>query len=122
MKPIFVAATVGLMAAPLSPALAQQVYTSAVDNQIAATQRLNDSRNGFERRQLGVGTYLDLIQAEYLDRQNPRRVRRAETAAALVNAGDCAGAKTVAIRDNDRRLLARLDEVCGRGDRMASLD
>ena len=74
------------------------------------------------RRQLGVGTYLDLVQSNYLENHNPRRVRRAEMAAALVNAGDCRSAKAVAARDNDRRLLARLDDVCGRGDLLAALD
>lgn len=114
MKPFLVAAACALMAAPLSPAMAQQGQTSAQANQIAATQALN-SWSGFDRRQTGVGTYLDITQANYLESRNPRRVRRAETAAALVNAGDCPGAKAVAARDNDLRLLARLDDVCGRG-------
>ncbi len=122
MKPLLVAAAVALMGAPLSAALAQDGQTSAAANQIAATQSLNNWGSGFDRRQMGVGTYLDLIQANYLENRNPRRVRRAETAAALVNAGDCRGAKAVAARDNDRRLLARLDDVCGRGDVMAALD
>ena len=122
MKPFLVAAGFALMAAPLSPAMAQDRQTSAAANQIAATQSLNDWGSGFDRRQMGVGTYLDLVQANYLESRNPRRVRRAETAAALVNAGDCRGAKAVAARDNDRRLLARLDDVCGRGDILAAVD
>ncbi|WP_425990461.1 hypothetical protein [Brevundimonas sp. TWP2-3-2] len=122
MKPFLVAAGFALMAAPLSPAMAQDGQTSAAANQIAATQSLNDWRSGFDRRRMGVGTYLDLVQTNYLESRNPRRVRRAETAAALVNAGDCRGAKAVAAGDNDRRLLARLDDVCGRGDILAAVD
>ena len=122
MKPFLVAAGFALMAAPLSPAMAQDGQTSAAANQIAATQSLNDWGSGFDRRRMGVGTYLDLVQTNYLESRNPRRVRRAETAAALVNAGDCRGAKAVAARDNDRRLLARLDDVCGRGDILAAVD
>ena len=121
MKRLIFAAAVSLAAAPLSPAMAQQGQTSAAANQIAATQSLNNWGAGFDRRQLGVGTYLDLVQSNYLENHNPRRVRRAEMAAALVNAGDCRSAKTVAARDNDRRLLARLDDVCGRGDLLAAL-
>lgn len=122
MKPLLFAAAVALTAAPLSPAMAQQGQTSAAASQIAATQSLNSWGAGFDRRQMGVGTYLDLVQSNYLENRNPRRVRRAETAATLVNAGDCRGARAVAARDNDRRLLARLDNVCGRGDLMAALD
>ena len=45
--------------------------------------------------------------------QNPRRARRAQAAAAMINAGDCAGALALAERDRDRRLAARISLVCG---------
>ncbi|WP_426042174.1 hypothetical protein [Brevundimonas sp. TWP2-3-4b1] len=45
--------------------------------------------------------------------QNPRRARRAEAAAALINAGDCPGALALAEREGDRRLAARITLVCG---------
>lgn len=121
MKLLPVAAAVALIATDLSPALAQDAQTSAAANQIRATQSLNNWA-GFDRRQMGVGTYLDLTLANYLETRNPRRVRRAETAAALVNAGDCQGARAVAARDNDRRLLARFGDVCGRGGVVTARD
>lgn len=45
--------------------------------------------------------------------QNPRRARRAQAAAALINAGDCPGALALAERERDRRLAARITLVCG---------
>lgn len=45
--------------------------------------------------------------------QNPRRARRADAAAALINDGDCPGALALAERDHDRRLAARITLVCG---------
>ncbi len=47
--------------------------------------------------------------------QNPRRARRANAAAALINAGDCPGALALAERERDRRLAARITLVCGEG-------
>ena len=44
--------------------------------------------------------------------QNPRRIRRAEEAARLINNGDCPGARDLALRANDTRLVARIDQVC----------
>lgn len=44
--------------------------------------------------------------------QNPRRARRAEAAAALINAGDCPGALALAEREHDSRLAARINLVC----------
>lgn len=45
--------------------------------------------------------------------QNPRRARRANAAAALINAGDCPGALALAERERDARLAARITLVCG---------
>lgn len=45
--------------------------------------------------------------------QNPRRARRANAAAALINAGDCPGALALAEREGDRRLAARITLICG---------
>lgn len=45
--------------------------------------------------------------------QNPRRARRAQAAAALINAGDCQGALQLARRERDQRLASRIDQVCG---------
>ncbi|WGM32600.1 hypothetical protein [Brevundimonas sp. NIBR11] len=44
--------------------------------------------------------------------QNPRRARRANAAAALINAGDCPGALALAEREHDSRLAARITLVC----------
>lgn len=44
--------------------------------------------------------------------QSPRRARRANAAAALINAGDCPGALALAEREGDRRLAARIALVC----------
>lgn len=45
--------------------------------------------------------------------QNPRRARRAQAAAGLINSGDCPGALALAERERDRRLAARITLVCG---------
>jgi hypothetical protein len=44
--------------------------------------------------------------------QNPRRVRRAQEAAQMINEGNCPGARDLALRANDTRLAARVEEVC----------
>ena len=49
---------------------------------------------------------------QHRDTTNPRRARRAEEAATLINAGNCAGALELAQRGNDDRLAARIREVC----------
>lgn len=43
---------------------------------------------------------------------SPARLRRAERVAALINAGDCAGAEALAVQERDRRLAGRVAEVC----------
>lgn len=58
---------------------------------------------------------LEQQQDNYRDTQNPRRIRRAQEAAALINKGDCDGARAVATRANDDRLLQRVDQVCAPG-------
>lgn len=45
--------------------------------------------------------------------QNPRRARRAEAAAALLNSGDCPGALALASRERDQRLATRIGQICG---------
>lgn len=44
--------------------------------------------------------------------QNPRVMRRAQEAADLINKGDCAGARQLAQRANDTRLLAGVERAC----------
>ncbi|HYC68521.1 hypothetical protein [Brevundimonas sp.] len=51
-------------------------------------------------------------QDAWRESRNPRVVRRAEEAAALINNGDCDGARALATRANDRRLLAGINRVC----------
>lgn len=46
------------------------------------------------------------------DTQNPRRVRRAQQAAEMINNGDCAGALTLANNAHDTALAGRVTEVC----------
>lgn len=52
-------------------------------------------------------------QDQYRDTQNPRRVRRAEEAARLINEGNCPAAHELAVRANDRHLAMRIEEACG---------
>ena len=96
---------------------------SAQDAAIAETQRLGDS-SGFAEQaaRRGFVQYMDQQADRYRDSMNPRRIRRAEAAAQLVNSGDCGAARALAARDNDLRLLARLTEVCGRGETVVSLN
>ena len=44
--------------------------------------------------------------------QSPRRVRRAERAAEMINAGNCAGAETMARQEGDGRLADTIHDVC----------
>lgn len=46
------------------------------------------------------------------DTQNPRRVRRAQQAAEMINNGDCAGALTLANNAHDTFLATRVTEIC----------
>ena len=52
--------------------------------------------------------------------QNPRRVRRAQEAAELINNGDCPGARNLALRANDTRLATRVEQVCAALEEEAS--
>ena len=94
-----------LSAGLAAPAFAQAGY-GARDQ--ANTRMMNQEafNQGLNR------TNLDREQSAYRDTQNPRRVRRAEEAAQLINDGDCAGALALAQRENDQRLLARITQVC----------
>jgi hypothetical protein len=43
---------------------------------------------------------------------SPDRIRVAEQAARLINAGDCKGARKLVARRADQRMAARVEEVC----------
>lgn len=47
------------------------------------------------------------------DAYNPVRENRAERVAALLNAGDCAGAYQITIDERDRDMASRVIESCG---------
>jgi len=49
------------------------------------------------------------------DTQSPRRLRRAQQAAEMINNGDCAGALTLANNAHDTLLVERVTEVCNGG-------
>lgn len=94
-----------LTVAVAAPAIAQQ-------SPLAARNTLNDQM-----------AYQDRMQRQLLDApteraaptdpdQNPRRARRAQAAAALINAGDCPGALALAERERDRRLIGRINQIC----------
>lgn len=55
---------------------------------------------------------LDAQTGQNSENQNPRRLRRAQQAAEMINHGDCAGARALAERDGDHRLMDRIDQVC----------
>lgn len=55
---------------------------------------------------------LEQQQDLYRDSVSPRRAERAERAAALINSGDCDGARELALRANDQRMLARIEHAC----------
>lgn len=46
------------------------------------------------------------------DTQNPRRVRRAQQAAEMINNGDCVGALALANNARDTFLATRVTEIC----------
>lgn len=99
------------------PAVAPS-YHPAIDNPSMArafgrTAALNGAAFATERFNSEFSTaYFDRQMAHWRATHNPRRVRRAEAAAELINGGDCDGAKALAIRDRDERLTARIEEVC----------
>lgn len=93
-------------------------YHPAIDNPqvsqaFARTAALNSSAMASEAFNGEFNTsYFDRQMADWRGANNPRRVRRAEAAAELINGGDCDGAKALAVRDRDERLTARIEEVC----------
>ena len=71
------------------------------------------NHNTFER--LGDNIRLQGMEQQqdaWREGRNPRVVRRAEEAAALINNGDCDGARAIARRANDQRLLAGINRAC----------
>lgn len=55
---------------------------------------------------------LDAQTGQNSENQNPRRLRRAQRAAEMINGGDCAGARALALNDHDQRLVERIDQIC----------
>jgi hypothetical protein len=88
------------------------VLAAAQDRQ-AAAQASIDIHNFQD--QLGQAMRTNALEQQMdasRDTQNPRRVRRAQQAAEMINNGNCAGARDLALRANDTRLAARVEEVC----------
>jgi len=103
---------IAALAVAPAAALAQDVPGGAGGSNASAQMR-NDAWAAQE--QLGQNLRaqgMEQQQDQYRDTQNPRRVRRAQEAADLINKGDCAGARAVAARANDDRLAARIAQVC----------
>jgi hypothetical protein len=100
-----IALALALAAIPAA-AGAQDARQAAAQARIDA-QAFQD-RLGQELRTNALEEQMDASRAT----QNPRRVRRAEEAAAMINNGDCPGARGLATRANDARLLARIEQVC----------
>lgn len=63
---------------------------------------------GQNMRMQGLEQQMDNSRAT----QNPRVMRRAQEAAELINKGDCDGARDLARRNNDTRLLAGVERAC----------
>lgn len=100
--------------------LAIPATTQAQDRRQAAALR-NIEVHGFQEQftQAMHTNALEEQQDRYRDTQNPRRVRRAEQAATMINAGDCDGARRMATLANDDRLRLRIDQVCSPNNAMA---
>ncbi|WGM32601.1 hypothetical protein [Brevundimonas sp. NIBR11] len=121
MKIVAISVLVTVLAAP---AVAQQLppvappYHPAIDNpQVRAafdrTYALNAAAGRADRFESNFNfAYFDRQMAYWRATHNPRRIRRAEAAAALINGGDCEGAKAIAVRDSDERLVTRIEQVC----------
>lgn len=121
MRPIIFAAA--LFAIPVGafaqvPAVAPP-YHAAIDNPqvaraFARTAALRDMAFAQERFGQQYDEFRrDQLRQAWLDAHNPRRVRRAEAAAILINDGDCAGAVDLAERGRDDRMIVRINQVCG---------
>lgn len=84
--------------------------------QVEGRQRLREQAAAYDASQAMLGQMLRSRrmdeQSQYRDSLNPRRVHRAEEAAALINKGDCAGARDLAVRAHDDRLATRVEQVC----------
>ena len=99
------------------PAIAPP-YHPAIDNPqvsqaFARTAALNSAAMAGEAFNSDFNiAYLDRQMAYWRETHNPRRIRRAEAAAELINNGDCDGAKALAVRGRDERLTARIEQVC----------
>jgi len=98
---------------PVAPPYHPAIDNPQVSQAFARTAALNDAAMGRERFDAEFSTaYFDRQMAHWRATHNPRRVRRAEQAANLINDGDCDGAKALAERDSDERMIARIEEVC----------
>ncbi len=88
------------------PALAQ--FSGGAAGASARQGRMEDalSRSALER---ATGPH-DTPPAR--DTQNPRRVRRAQQAAEMINNGDCVGALALANNARDTFLASRVSETC----------
>lgn len=85
--------------------------------QVAGRQILREQAAAYDasREMMGLelrSRAMDEQAEQYRESLNPRRVHRAQEAAALINKGDCAGALALADRANDTRLAGRIEQVC----------
>lgn len=55
---------------------------------------------------------LERQTGEWREAHSPRRVRRAEQAARMINSGDCDGAAAFARAQGDTRMVVRIQQVC----------
>ena len=93
-------------------------YHPAIDNpqiarSFARTEALNSAAMRAERFDQQIASnYLDRQMAYWRETHNPRRIRRAEAAADLINGGNCDAAVALARQDGDERLEVRITQVC----------
>ncbi len=98
---------------PVAPPYHAAIDNPQVSQAFARTSALNSAAMAHESFDSAFSTaYFDRQMAYWRASHNPRRVRRAEQAADLINDGDCDGAKALAQRDRDERMIARIEQVC----------
>ncbi|WP_396592706.1 hypothetical protein [Brevundimonas sp. R86498] len=110
MKSLPLAALAALLLSP-APVMAQSVGPAGVQPPPRDLPPRDTSPAGHEAR--GVQIEVERQMFDRMTRDiSPVRLRRAEQAAALINAGDCAGARAFVLQQGDRRLADRVAEVC----------
>ncbi len=89
------------------------VLASAFSATAALAQQRGGSaalRQGRLEEQFGLYR-LDVMTAAWRDQTAPHRVRRAHRAAAMINGGDCVGARRLVA--HDRLMAYRVGQACG---------